>query len=115
LDGEIVVNDHDLPSISLALARYNEQKKLIYLGKVGTGFSALDIKELHTILSKIKITKPPMHINLNDKIDRNMQWVKPLKIAEIRYFEITKAHKLRMPVFLRIRKDKKIEECVLES
>jgi ATP-dependent DNA ligase len=45
--------------------------------------------------------------------NREIFWVKPKYVVEVKYLEITKNLQLRNPTFLRFREDKRIEECVL--
>jgi bifunctional non-homologous end joining protein LigD len=95
---------------SLALGVYHK-KKLIYIGKVGTGFGYTFLEDLYKQLKKIKIKKPPAFIAET----KNIQWVKPQLVCEVKYLEITKDKKLRIPIFLRIRDDKKPRECTFKS
>lgn len=95
---------------ALALGIY-EKGVLRYLGKVGTGFNEESIAKLHTILSKIKRVSPPCPApDLKD-----ITWVSPRYVGEFKYLEITREKRLRVPVFLHLRKDKGPKECTLES
>lgn len=98
---------------ALALAVYNEEGKLQYVGKVGTGFSFEDEEEIYKKLSKITVKKVP--VEKIAKVPAEIQWVKPKYIAEIKYLELTKNKHLRAPVFIRLRSDKKLKECVFGS
>ena len=95
---------------SLALGVY-AKGKLKYIGSVGTGFSFNFLKDLHKTLLKLKVKKPPVEYVGTKKIN----WVKPKLVCEIKYLEITKDDKLRTPVFLWMREDKKPKECTLET
>lgn len=90
---------------SLALGIYKD-KKLIFIGKVGTGFNQASIKELYEKLSKIKRQTPPV-INPEEHII----WTSPRFVCEVECLMITKDNKLRAPVFIRLRTDKKPQEC----
>ena len=92
---------------SLALGLYFKNN-LIYSGKVGTGFDESTIKSLANGLHRIKIKKS----NIKGVPDEVFP-VKPMFVAEVKYQEITKDKKLRAPVFLRLRHDKELKECVL--
>lgn len=99
---------------SLVLAVYSTQeKKLKFAGHVGTGF---DDETLETVYARIKgyeIASPPV-----DKVpylNRKTTWLKPTNIAEVKFGEWTKDGILRAPVFLRIREDKRPEECITEA
>jgi bifunctional non-homologous end joining protein LigD len=90
---------------SLALALY-DQGTLSYIGQVGTGFS----ESLLDILSKELIRAS------NDVVlPKNVHPVVPNKVCEVKYLEYTKDHRLRAPVFLRIREDKSAMECTVDQ
>jgi bifunctional non-homologous end joining protein LigD len=93
---------------SLALALYDESKKLRYIGTVGTGFKEQFLIHLFHALEMIKVSVPPV---VNPPKNKFIQWVKPTLVGEIKYLEFTRSMILRAPVFLRLRTDKKPQEC----
>jgi len=95
---------------ALALGVYS-QGKLIYIGRVGTGFSEAFLKDLYKKLRQIKSKKAPAPYSGKEKII----WVRPKYVCEVKYLEISKKKILRAPVFLRLRKDKLPKECILEE
>jgi bifunctional non-homologous end joining protein LigD len=96
---------------ALALAVYS-RGKLRYIGRsVGKGFTEGFLKDLHKRLSEIETKDPPVEY-LGGK---EIHWVKPLIVCEVTYLELTKDIIMRAPVFLRLRDDKKPEECILEE
>lgn len=95
---------------SLALGLY-DGKKIIYIGKVGTGFTEEFLHTLHRRLLPIITKKVP---ETTEDV-RDITWIKPHLVAEIKFVEITKAHILRSPVFVRIRDDKKPKNCTTED
>lgn len=108
IDGIIIGYTQEKRELStLLLAAYN-QKKLIYIGKVGTGFSEKEQMKILKQLEKIKTPKPAI-----ENLPQNTIHVKPKLIAEAKYLEITKDKKMRAPVFLKMREDKKIKDCVI--
>lgn len=97
---------------SLVLALYWNDKELHYTGKVGTGFNK---QIFHNLMNKFKTlhtTSSPFNEYVKIK---NINWLKPKLVCEIQYLEMTKNNYLRAPVFLRLRTDKKPQECTLES
>ena len=94
---------------ALVLGAY-ENNKIIYIGKVGTGFNSDTIKDLKEQLDKIKANK-----KTTETQEKNIIWVKPKLVAEIKYHEFTQDSILRAPVFLRLRSDKEAKECFLEA
>ncbi len=87
---------------SLALCVYRGGR-LLHIGNVGTGFSEKMMKEISILLRRGEA----------DVIssERDVIWVKPEHVAEVKYHEISDDEKLRAPVFLRLRDDKRPEEC----
>lgn len=92
---------------SLALGLYDENKNLLYIGKVGTGFKEKLLEELLQKLNSIKISEK---LIINDA-PNEIIWTKPELVCEIKYLEFTRANLLRNPSFIRLRFDKNPEEC----
>ncbi|MEZ4749531.1 MAG: DNA ligase D [Bdellovibrionota bacterium] len=86
-------------------------KKWIYAGRVGTGFTDKQLDELREKLDRLKQKRAPVVVE--DESTEDVQWVKPKVVVEIRYKQ-WKKH-LRQASFLRVRTDKKAEECRFES
>ncbi len=91
--------------------RVVEGKAFRYAGKVGTGFSSVQRRELMEVLrlktsDSIPVEDPPR--------DRTAVWVKPALVAQVRFTEWTADGRLRHPSFLGLRPDKKPNECVRE-
>ncbi|MDD1721390.1 MAG: non-homologous end-joining DNA ligase [Euryarchaeota archaeon] len=90
---------------SLALGLY-DHGKLIYIGQVGTGFTESFLDELaQTFVSSSNGVVLP----------KSVKHVVPDKVCEVRYTEYTRAHRLRAPVFVRMRDDKPPEECTTDQ
>ncbi len=84
---------------------------LEYAGKVGTGFSAKDRKELLQQLEPDALPKAAAKDAPRMKVAR---WVKPRLVAQVAFTEWTKDGKLRHPSFQGLRLDKTPDECVRE-
>jgi len=99
---------------SLVLAIYStKERKLKFAGHVGTGFNDELLSEIYSQLRPLETNSRPV-----DKIpylNRETKWLKPDLIAEVKFDEWTRDGILRAPVFLRLRDDKKPEECVVEA
>ena len=108
------------------LVGYYERKKLMFAGKVGTGFSVKWLSILYKKFQKETRGDCPF-IDLPSKQNgqwvqditpsmmRKMHWVNPVFVCEIKFAEWTRDKKLRAPVFLGLREDKKPDEVVRES
>jgi ATP-dependent DNA ligase len=94
---------------ALLLGAYRDGK-LCYAGKVGTGF---DDETLTSIYKKLH----PLIRKGSDVIDAprgaGIHYVEPRMVAQISYQEWTADNKLRQPVFLGLRDDKKPREVEL--
>jgi DNA ligase D-like protein (predicted ligase)/DNA ligase D-like protein (predicted polymerase)/DNA ligase D-like protein (predicted 3'-phosphoesterase) len=78
--------------------------KLLYRGKVGTGFDDATIKEIAKQVKALKETKKPITGKVMD--EKTSTWVEPKLVAEISYAKITADKMFREPVFVRLRPDK---------
>ncbi|HEX4962145.1 MAG TPA: DNA ligase D [Thermoanaerobaculia bacterium] len=93
---------------NLHLAVRDAAGALVYAGTVGSGFSREDANELRARLDPARRETPPLAI----PPARGVVWVEPELVVEVRYKEWTRGGNLRHPVFLRVRDDKTVEECV---
>jgi bifunctional non-homologous end joining protein LigD len=87
-----------------------EGERLVYAGKVGSGFSEADLLEIPKILEPLRGAKPACEGAV--PTGKGHVWVEPRLVCEVRYKEVTAEGLLRQPVFLRLRDDKPPEECV---
>lgn len=97
---------------SLVLGVY-EDGKLKWAGNVGTGFDDRSLRDLHKRMKEIETPKSPFA-----KIPamlRKATWVQPQLVCECKFLEWTNDGKLRAPVYLGLRTDKKPEEVVRET
>ena len=108
------------------LVGYYENKKLVLAGKVGTGFTT---KSLAMLYKKFRAEERPdcPFVDLPSKQNgqwvqgitpsmmRKMHWVNPVFVCEIKFAEWTRDRKLRAPVFLGLREDKRAADVVREG
>jgi bifunctional non-homologous end joining protein LigD len=95
------------------LVGFYRSGKLVYAGKVGTGFDQDTLQRLGRTLAQLEISTCPF---TDDGLPRrNVHWVKPKLVAEIAFSEWTTAGKLRHPRFLGLREDKRAEDVVREG
>jgi bifunctional non-homologous end joining protein LigD len=89
-----------------------EGKHLRHTGQVGTGFDHKKIKSLLARLKPLVTRECPFTPKPSIK---NVNWVKPDLVCEIRFHEWTGDKMLRAPVFLGLREDKAAAEVVREE
>ncbi len=97
---------------SLVLGLYDGDK-LTHAGQVGTGFNEKSLKEIYSKIEPLITKKSPFSGNV--KALRDVTWIKPELVAEIKYLEFTPDGLLRAPVFIALRGDKDPKECVRET
>lgn len=100
---------------SLMLGYYNEQKKLVYCGNVGTGFNSESLRTIYDQLKKLEQDRSPFASPIEDPLNRNPHWVAPKMVAEVEFANWTEGGHLRQPSFVGIREDKKPEEVTREK
>jgi bifunctional non-homologous end joining protein LigD len=94
---------------ALLLGAY-EKGKLRYVGKVGTGFNQKSLAQLHKTFQPLLRDKPPLP---DPPREKNVSYLAPRLVAEIAYEELTADRKLRQPVFLGLRDDKRPQDVTL--
>ncbi len=91
----------------------NEDGKLRFAGKVGTGFTGDEIERLVEIMAPLEQKAPT--VEAPRTAVRGAHWIKPKLVAEIAYIEFTDEGVLRHSSYLGLREDKKPEAVVLET
>jgi bifunctional non-homologous end joining protein LigD len=89
----------------LLLGRYDEQGKLRYVGRVGTGFSDRTLAELHTKLSALEQENSSFAERLPAEDRKGAHWTRPELVAHIEFTEWTRDGKIRLPSFQGLRLD----------
>ncbi len=84
--------------------------KLHFVGKVGTGFDEETLSALYRKLRPLVRAKPAF---VDPPRAKGVTFVEPKLVAQISYQEITDDKKLRQPVYLGLRDDKKSREVSL--
>jgi bifunctional non-homologous end joining protein LigD len=95
------------------LLGYYRGGKLVYAGKVGTGFDQDLLRHLGEKLARLEMSVSPF---AEDGLPRRgVHWVKPKLVAQIGFTEWTEAGKLRHPRFIGLRDDRRPEDVVREG
>ncbi len=91
----------------------NEDGRLRYAGKAGTGFTMALIDELMAKMTPLARTEPTVEVPR--LVARGAHWIEPKLVAEIAFTEFTGDGVLRHPSFLGLREDKQAAEVVAEK
>ena len=96
---------------ALVLGLY-DNGKLTWAGNVGTGF---DQKTLAMLRQKLDpLTAPASPFPDAPKVGKDVTWVKPELVAEVKFANWTNEGRLRAPVYLGLRPDVNPADCVRE-
>jgi bifunctional non-homologous end joining protein LigD len=98
---------------ALLLGGHDEQGRLIYAGRVGTGFSSRQLEQLHRRLRKIEVAESPFADDVGGA--RRVHWVEPTMVVEVEFTERTRDGRLRHPSFRGLRDDRQPDEIELSA
>ena len=93
------------PGFGALLLGVYEDKRLVYAGRVGTGFNTALLKTLAARLKSLQQGRSPFHNRVPGPL-RDVHWVRPELVAEIAFTEWTSDGVLRHPSFQGLREDK---------
>lgn len=105
----------DFPGFGSLILGVYDQGKLVYSGRVGTGFSIKQRLEIQKKLDRITQPSMPFAVKPKDPGLRDAHWAKPQLVAEVAFAEWTADGSIRHPSFQGLREDKKPTEIVREE
>ena len=82
--------------------------RLLFVGKVGTGYSDETLAGLTEVMVPLRTSRCPFDPQPHE---REASWVRPRLVAQVTFQEWTKDGKLRQSAFLGLRDDKAASEC----
>ena len=108
------------------LVGYYKDRDLLFAGKAGTGFTTKLLAALHKKFRAEERAECPFVdlpskqngqwvLGITPSMMKKIHWINPKFVAEIKFAEWTRDGKLRAPVFLGLRDDKKPGEVVREA
>ena len=100
---------------SLLLGVHDRDGRLVYAGRVGTGFDHATLRSLGARLRKLERRGSPFAADGPRPPARGAHWVKPELVAEVAFTEWTRDGLLRHPAFQGLREDKPAAQIVRET
>ena len=108
------------------LVGYYKDRDLVFTGKVGTGFTTKSLAALHKKFRTEERAECPFVdlpskqngqwvLGITPSMMKKIHWINPKFVAEIKFAEWTRDGKLRAPVFLGLRDDKRPGEVIREA
>ncbi len=92
---------------------YYENKKLVYAGNVGSGFTQQSLKAVYEQIKPL-ITKKTTLSDVPRDVGEVI-WVKPELVCTVKFTSWTQDNRLRAPVFLGLRNDAEPKDIVRET
>jgi len=99
--------------IGALLLGYYDHDRFIYVGHTGGGFTGAGLAEMYKRLKPLEQKTSPFEET--PKTNERAHWVKPRVVVEVKFNEWTGDGKLRQPIYLGTRDDKKATEVGRES
>lgn len=114
------------PNFGAILVGTFDGGRLLYAGKVGSGYDHARLKSLHAEFLRRRTTvcpfadlprerKPRFGAGMTAREMREVTWLKPELVCQVRFTEWTDDGLLRHPVFLGLRDDKRAKDVVREA
>ncbi|MEP6635409.1 MAG: DNA ligase, partial [Acidobacteriota bacterium] len=117
LESEVVVGGYTQPRYSrayfgaLVVGLYNKGK-LHYVAHTGGGFNQKTLEQVYKLTQPLKTNDSPFVDP--PKTNEPVQWIKPRLVAQVKFSEWTADRRMRHPIFLGLRQDKKPTQCIFE-
>ncbi len=99
---------------ALLLGYHDDESRLVYAGRVGTGFTEKTLQGLYKKLTSLERKTSPFHNPPTGREAGSVHWVRPTLTAEVEFSGWTDDRILRQASFKGLRPDKPAEEVTLE-
>lgn len=98
---------------ALLIGYYDRDQRLVFAGKVGTGFDAGTLEDLQAELAPLERETSPF--DEGSPRGRDLHWATPKLVCQVGFTEWTTAGRLRHPRYLGLRDDKSASDVVREA
>ncbi|HUG69184.1 MAG TPA: DNA ligase D [Pirellulaceae bacterium] len=117
---EFVIGGYTKPSGSriafgALLLGYYDNDRLVYCGRVGTGFTEDSLQQIKSELAPRRTDSPAFDNPPTGSQRRGVTWVRPELVAEVEFAQWTDDEQLRHSVFHGLREDKPPQQIVREE
>lgn len=99
---------------SLLLGIPDDDGRLTYIGRVGSGFTERDLRDGRRRLDALARADAPF-LDVPREVTKDAHWVEPVLVAEVQYVEWTASGQLRQPTWRGWRDDKSPTEVRRED
>ncbi|HEV2783771.1 MAG TPA: non-homologous end-joining DNA ligase [Actinophytocola sp.] len=98
---------------SLLLGIHDRRGRLVFVGKVGTGFTDAMLRDLHSRLAPLHRNDSPFDTPVPREDARFAHWVEPRIVGEVEYRQLTHDRRLRHAAWRGLRNDKTPDQVTL--
>lgn len=100
---------------ALVLGYYDDDGRLVYAGRVGTGFNDQLLKRLSEKVRKLEVQQTPFDDSPQGKQLDKVHWVEPELVADVRFIKWTDDKLVRQGSFKGLREDKDPQDVRREA